>query len=230
MALDEALLRSPAPRPTLRTYTWDPSTLSLGYFQRIDRRRVEALIAPGYGLVRRSTGGGAIFHSRELTFSVICPLGDPRLPAKTLEAYEVVHGAVIRALAGLGVHAEFRGETVPISESDSPEEDFFCFYKSVAFDLVAGKRKLVGSAQRRTGRCFLMHGSIPVGVNSLTPKAAAVGAPPEEVARALATEMAVFAGAPLLEAEPTRAESDLAEEFEQTRFGCDAWTFRAVRE
>lgn len=230
MALDEALLRSPAPSPTLRTYTWDPHTLSLGYFQEVDRRRVETLIAPGYGLVRRSTGGAAIFHSRELTFSVVCPVGDSRLPARTLEAYEVVHGAVIRALARLGVRAEFRGETVPISESDRPEDDFFCFYKSVAFDLVAGGRKLVGSAQRRTGRCFLMHGSIPVAENSLTPKAAAVGARPEEVARALAEEMAVVAGGPLLQSEPTRAESDLAEELARTRFGREAWTFRAIRE
>lgn len=230
MALDEALLRAPDPRPTLRTYTWDPFTLSLGYFQVVDRRRVEDLVAPGFGLVRRSTGGGAIFHARELTFSVVCPVGDSRLPAKTLDAYEVVHGALIRALSRLGVPARFRGDSAPLSESESPEEDFFCFYKSISFDLVSGGRKLVGSAQRRTGRGFLMHGSIPVAENHLTPKAAAAGVRPEEVEEALAAEMAAVAGSPLVPSEPTRIEADLAGELARTRFGCEAWTFRAVRE
>ena len=80
MALDEALLRADPIVPTLRTYAWDPWTLSLGYFQRADEAKLATVQGEGFGVVRRPTGGGAIFHGLELTYAVVCPLGEPGFP------------------------------------------------------------------------------------------------------------------------------------------------------
>ena len=173
MALDEALLRADSIVPTLRTYSWDPWTLSLGYFQAADPDRLARMREEGFGITRRATGGGAIFHGPELTYAVICPLDEPGFPREVEGAYDVVHGFIRAALTELGAPAEMRGDRLLRSDTTAPEE-FWCFYHSTSFDLVLGDRKLVGSAQRRSGLGFLMHGSIPIAANpfiSIAPRA-----------------------------------------------------------
>jgi lipoate-protein ligase A len=225
MALDEALLRVPDPRPTLRTYTWSPWTLSLGYFQDVTRATVADFRARGFGVVRRPTGGGAIFHADELTYAFVCPTGTPGVPDDAMGAYDLVHGAIARALARTGTDSAVRGDTPLVSDTGVPNE-FWCFYKSSEFDLIADGRKLVGSAQRRTGHGFLMHGSIPVSPNDETPLAADAGTTADRLADLLAAELAAGLGVELPVAPLTAAELAAARDLEANRYGNDRWTFR----
>ena len=161
MGLDEALLESDECPPTLRFYSWRPDTLSLGYFQRF--ADVPGADRAG-AVVRRITGGGAIHHVRELTFSIAAPLAHPLYQGPIGESYARVHRAIGAALAELGVAATPRGERDLVSDRAGTG---MCFHKSTALDLVWGERKGVGSAQRRKGGRVLHHGSIKLGTSPL---------------------------------------------------------------
>jgi len=163
MALDEALLDPGDPRPVLRLYTWDPPGLSLGYFQRWAEL---APLAQGQACVRRFTGGGAIHHAEELTFSIAADLEHPLYRCAPRESYERVHAALARAFATLGVDAHARGAQVLTSER---AVSGMCFHHSTPFDLVWDGAKGVGSAQRRRDGRVLHHGSIKLGRSALEP-------------------------------------------------------------
>jgi lipoate-protein ligase A len=158
MAVDEALLvaaHAADAVPVLRWYEWSAPTLSLGYFQRWhdvpDRLR-------HLPRVRRSTGGGAILHADELTYSLALPAG--RWPtASALAIVSEVHAAVAEAIQFFSPH--FAVSTPPaVRVSPKMEEPFLCFERRSAHDLVAGADKIMGSAQRRQGGRLLQHGSI----------------------------------------------------------------------
>ena len=170
MGLDEALLESHGAPTTLRFYTWKPATLSIGYFQRVSD-------VPNLGtaraVVRRITGGGAIHHQHELTFSIAADLAHPLYAGRIAESYARVHRAIASALAEFGVAAEFRGERVLVSEREATG---MCFHKSTPLDLVWNERKGVGSAQRRKGSRVLHHGSIKLGTTPLEGDIATLGA------------------------------------------------------
>ena len=161
MGLDEALLESAEDPPTVRFYSWRPDTLSLGYFQRFED--VPGTDAAG-AVVRRITGGGAIHHVRELTFSIAARLDHPLYQGPIAESYARVHAAIRKALAEVGVPAEIRGARDLVSDREGTG---MCFHKSSAIDLVWGERKGVGSAQRRKGGRVLHHGSIKLGTSPL---------------------------------------------------------------
>jgi lipoate-protein ligase A len=229
MAVDEALLRADPVVPTFRAYRWEPHTVSLGYFQEVDREAVARHTAGGLGLVRRPTGGKAICHADELTYCLVWPAGESRLPRNAEEAYRTVHGAFVRAFSKLGVQAEFRAESRLESDTGA-EDEFWCFYESTSFDLVLGGRKLVGSAQRRAGRGFLMHGSIPLGPNGSTPEAAHAGVPFDvleaELVAALSGELATR----FRPGDISEEEQALAKRLSESRYSEDRWTWRgAVR-
>jgi len=161
MGLDEALLGSHAAPPTVRFYTWRPDTLSLGYFQRL----ADVPGREGAGaLVRRITGGGAIHHQRELTFSLSLDLAHPLYAGPIAASYERVHALVAAALAEFGVAAALRGERTLASDVEGTG---MCFHHSTALDLAWDGRKGAGSAQRRTGGRVLHHGSIKLGTTPL---------------------------------------------------------------
>jgi lipoate-protein ligase A len=165
MALDELLLSRPGP-PVLRLYAWEPAGLSLGRFQD------PAWFAdvPGrHELVRRVTGGGAIYHEHELTFALT---GDAEiLPGAIGASYDLVHGALARALAAVGVPVHAATGTVAAPCARGTER--WCFARPGRHDLVtAAGRKIVGSAQRRVRRPaprILHHGSIVLRAPSVTP-------------------------------------------------------------
>ncbi len=170
MALDEALLAGLDPRPTLRFYTWKQPTLSLGYFQRV--AEVPAL-ARAPVAVRRLTGGGAIHHANELTFSIATTVDDPLYRGPVRTSYERVHGRIAETLARFGVHAAERGER--LLDSDRPDTGM-CFEHSTDIDLAWDGRKGVGSAQRRTGGRVLHHGSIKLDRSELDTQVAGIRA------------------------------------------------------
>ncbi len=160
MARDEALLlgvgegTSPA---TLRFYKWEPPTISLGYFQKYSE--YEALPPPAgeLAVVRRTTGGGAILHDREWTYSLTLPVAHPLLSENVARLYELVHDALIDTLSLLSVRAQRCGFTDDSSAGRGP---FFCFDRRHSLDVMLGGQKLAGSAQRRTPQAILQHGSI----------------------------------------------------------------------
>ena len=211
MALDEALLLSRTSEPALRFYTWKPSALSLGYFQRFaDVHEVERSAR----IVRRLTGGGAIHHEDELTFAIAAPLGDPLYRGPVSESYARVHGALAAALLPLGVHASLREEER--ARSDRPASGM-CFHRSTSIDLVWDGRKGVGSAQRRTRGRVLHHGSIKLGGSPLEPGVATVRASapdvtPHQLAELVRTAFTAHFGIGFERREPTREELSHAQD------------------
>jgi lipoate-protein ligase A len=164
MARDEALLQcvsrgdSPA---SLRFYRWSPPTISLGYFQPYEQFAALPPPARDLPVVRRQTGGGAILHDRELTYSLTLPLGHPRLGDGGPNAlYDHVHGAFAALLTrnGLVLSPGTRD-----TRRYSHRGPFFCFERHAGSDLLADGKKLMGSAQRRTGYAVLQHGSLILG-------------------------------------------------------------------
>jgi len=227
MALDEALASADDPAPTLRLYGWDPWTLSLGWFQRVEEGDLAPWRARGFDVTRRPTGGGAIFHADEVTYSLVLPAGDRRIPLRTADSYLWLHGAVREALAAVGIAADSRGEA-PEGEPDP----FFCFSRTAAFDLVAGGRKIVGSAQRRTRTAFLQHGSIPLSPNGTAPGSASVaearGSPADgsRLEEALVAAFGKVLDADPVPSAPTPEEEALAVRLEQEKYGNPSWVLR----
>lgn len=170
MALDEALLLarigSVAP-PTLRFFSWNPPAISLGYGQRLDARiNVAACRHLGVDVVRRPTGGSAIYHDTregEVTYSVVAGAADFEGAGDLLSTYRWIGTALSAGLRALGVRAEL----VPVLRDREPLTlPAFCFARTGSYEIEVGGRKLVGSAQRRQGGAFLQHGSILLGADA----------------------------------------------------------------
>jgi lipoyl(octanoyl) transferase len=157
MAVDEVLLESVrgGGPPVLRLYRWAPACLSLGRNQPArGRYDEEAIRRAGVDVVRRLTGGRAVLHDRELTYSVLAPegaLGSPRV------TYRRVHAALVLGLRRLGVPAAVQVRTGRRAAVPSLVP---CFQEPVEGEVVADGRKLVGSAQLRLGGALLQHGSL----------------------------------------------------------------------
>ncbi len=162
MAIDEAMLvgvnRGTTP-PTVRVYAWEPPTVSLGYAQRIeDELDLEAVDRFGFGVVRRPTGGRAVLHAGELTYSVVGPAGEDPLGRSIMEAYESIARALAAGLGRLGVEVELAPVATEAIGRDGASPP--CFASAGRYEIVVGGRKLIGSAQRRVGRGVLQHGSL----------------------------------------------------------------------
>ncbi len=165
MAIDECLLESVADDPSraaFRTYGWTVPTLSLGYFQPI--AATEDPRWRGVPVVRRPTGGGALWHHHEITYALIVPRGHP-LARRSADLYQAVHAAIARLLSANGLTAERRGET-----DRSSATPFLCFLDRDSEDVVSGGVKLVGSAQRRRAGAVLQHGSLLLARSEMTPE------------------------------------------------------------
>lgn len=165
MALDEALLNFVSRGeidPVVRFYTWDPPTLSIGYFQRLSKEiDIEKVKEKGYGLVRRQTGGRGVLHDKELTYSVIVPESHPDMPQTVTEAYRVISGGLLEGFKLLGFDAHF---AVPRSKEEREKlkqpRSSVCFDAPSWYELVVEGKKIAGSAQTRQKGVILQHGSI----------------------------------------------------------------------
>ncbi|MBN2217234.1 MAG: lipoate--protein ligase family protein [Pirellulales bacterium] len=168
MAVDESLLESLAEGRTCcwRFYQWREPTLSLGYFQDLDDRRRHPPSAE-CPIVRRASGGGAIVHDIELTYSLIVPAAQP-LARQAPRLYATVHQTLIEALAQLGVNgASLYGHDGGDAGGQLP---FLCFERRSPGDVVYGGAKIAGSAQRRRRGAVLQHGSILLGRSAAAPE------------------------------------------------------------
>lgn len=161
MALDQAIAAACAAGespPTLRFYRWQPPTVSLGRHQAIAEIDLEAVAARGYEVVRRSTGGRAILHTDELTYSVAAPADEPRVKGGVMDAYLRLSNALVAGLRNLGLEADKAAGDV----RTAPDVSAACFEVPSAYEITAGGRKLIGSAQSRRARYVLQHGSLPL--------------------------------------------------------------------
>lgn len=162
MAMDQALAESAAAGdslPTLRFYRWQPPAISLGRHQPIEEIDQDAVLARGYDIVRRPTGGRAILHTDELTYAVTAPADEPRVRGSLMDAYLRLSNALLSGLHSLGLAAADKaGGHVRAGRDVSAA----CFEVPSAYEITAGGRKLIGSAQSRRAGYVLQHGSLPL--------------------------------------------------------------------
>jgi lipoate-protein ligase A len=234
MAFDEAMLERVARHEGLaimRTYAWSEPTLSLGYFQRLSDM-AEDKRWRSVPIVRRATGGGAIWHHHELTYALALPSHHPRARPHT-ELYHSVHEAIAGALRRRGVEAGLRGDPAPSASAASvPGRPFLCFADRDPVDVVCGGFKVVGGAQRRRAGAILQHGSILLAASAMTPQLPGIsdlcgveGDPP----RWASPIVEAVIGCLGLDAEPAEPDAALgrrALELERATYRDPAWTAR----
>lgn len=231
MAVDQAIAESVGrmaavgedARPTLRLYTWSRPTLSLGYFQSSRDRALERFQTAAQ--VRRSTGGGAILHHHELTYSLVMPTPAGQRGAR-LDLYTAVHEAIVAALQRFSVQAcAFRFDKRPLYS----EEAFLCFQRRTDEDLIVSGYKVVGSAQRRDKRAILQHGSVLLRASeyaSALPGVVDLSSQPidpEALGDAVAAELSCRIGTEFADGALTAQECDRAEQIVVERFGNATW-------
>ncbi len=252
MAVDEAIARMAGAGevpPTLRVYAWSPPCISLGRHQPLADIDLERARADGIDIVRRPTGGRAILHADEITYSVAGPPHEPRLQGMVLDVYQRLSDGLILALEQLGVHV-YKAEA---SARAGPDAGPICFQVPSAYEIVTlDGRKIVGSAQVRKRDWILQHGAIPLRGD--VTRLAEYLALPEEKRRELKTALAAravsvegytgrpvsfqeaaealregFARALHLDLEPgelTDAEYELARTLAETVYAHPEWTTR----
>jgi lipoate-protein ligase A len=235
MGLDEAVLESVASgsaEPTLRFYSWTPPAVTIGYFQGMEEEiDIAACARNGIDAVRRLTGGGAVLHQHEITYSVILPESHPLADPVILRSYERLCAGIVAGLARLGVAAEF----APIN------------------DIAASGRKVSGNAQTRKLGCILQHGTVLLDLDvglmfdilkvpaekmrgklvadvkaRVVGLAGLLGRPVgfAEAEEALRMGFASALDLDLVPAAPTAAELERARDLAVTRFSSREWNFR----
>lgn len=163
MAVDEAIqnaCRRGEVKSTLRFYQWKPACLSLGRFQDVAREvSLQGLRSLGVDLVRRPTGGKAVLHDNELTYSIVIP--EDELPGTILETYQELSRALVAGIRSLGIPAELAALEHGVTARDNRFRQAACFSAPSWYEIVACDKKITGSAQVRRGGIILQHGSIP---------------------------------------------------------------------
>ncbi|MEK4084544.1 lipoate--protein ligase family protein [Psychrobacillus sp. FSL K6-1415] len=165
MAMDEALLDWHSEGlipPVIRFYEWNPATLSIGYFQTVEKEiDMDAVKRLGLGFVRRPTGGRGVLHEHELTYSVIVTESYPSMPATVTEAYRVISEGLLLGFQNLGLNAYF---SIPNTEEQKENlkkpKSAVCFDAPSWYELVVEGKKVAGSAQTRQKGVILQHGAI----------------------------------------------------------------------
>lgn len=247
MAADEAMLLAHAEGlvpPSLRLYAWRPRAISAGYFQRVSRDiNLAACRRLGVDVVRRLSGGRAVLHADEVTYSLV--VSESYLPgAGLLAAYRRLSDGLIEGLRLLGLEAELapgwreRASTERTRRAPSGAD---CFAAGAQCDLVVGGKKICGSAQVRRRGVILQHGALPLSLPDTSPYWQEPGPSPnatdltralgrrpgwEEVADALAAGFAAALGTLLNPSEFTREEEARAATLRREKYAADAWNLR----
>ena len=168
MAIDEAIFLSykeNISKPTLRIYGWKAPCFSAGYSQNPESLiDIEACKNAGISIVRRPTGGGLIFHDKELTYSVILCQQDIGLTYRIKESFEFITSFLFNCYSSLGAQACFakdKHRACPPDKAIAP----FCFSRNEEYDILVNGKKLGGNAQKRNRSIILQHGSIPLSLD-----------------------------------------------------------------
>jgi len=227
MALDEALRAwaEESGGTCLRFYQWSPATLSLGYFQP-HQSRADHAGSRELAMVRRASGGGAIVHDRELTYSLVTPLRD-RFAREAQSLVHRCHQGLVDVLSEWGVRSSLCDVPRQLPRGQEP---FLCFQRRAADDVVLAGHKIAGSAQRRHRGSILQHGSVLLrrsnhagelpGISDLDSHTISV----VDLRTAWAQDLGRRLGLTLRASKPTNAEKDRAEWWQATRFASPKWT------
>jgi len=254
MALDEVFLTLSAKyetSPTFRIYSWDTPALSLGYAQKSADVNLPELDQRGWQLVRRPTGGRAILHTDELTYSITAPADDPLVAGSLLDSYQRISQILQKGLDRLGVSTAADKEYG--DNENQTKANPVCFRVPSNFEITCNGKKLIGSAQARKFGGVLQHGSLPLfgdltritqvlnyssendrqlACQKLLEHATILEAAAgkflsfEEVSLALIDAFSINRGVEIILSEPTEREIRLAGELVQTKYGTDDWNFR----
>jgi len=167
MAIDEVLATKSVPhdkRSVFRVYQWQPYAISLGYNQNPEDLNLEKCKQDKIDVVRRPTGGRAVLHAEEVTYSIIISKESDFFSSDVLTTYNLINKGILKGLQLIGVKAELVERYLSDTEKSSSYKDKIpCFSKSAKFEIAYEGKKLVGSAQRRYENSILQHGSILVG-------------------------------------------------------------------
>lgn len=235
MAIDRAVLVANSEGkvpPTVRFFAWKPPAISIGYFQSLTEEvDLDACKMHGVEYVRRITGGGAVFHESELTYSIVIPESHPQIPNNIMESYGRICGAVMKGLSNLGIDSKY----APIN------------------DIIAAGKKISGNAQTRKARTVLQHGTVLTDVD--VDKMFSLLKVPnekikdkliadvkqrvtsirhilekeiqfEEISQAMKSGFEEEFDVDLVEGELTEEEIELAKKFEKECFGAKDWNHR----
>lgn len=235
MAIDRAVLVANSEGkvpPTVRFFTWKPPAISIGYFQSLEEEvDLDVCEKLGVDYVRRMTGGGAVFHDKELTYSIIILESHPQIPKNIMESYGRVCGAIMKGLKQLGIESKY----VPIN------------------DIITDGKKISGNAQTRKARTVLQHGTILINVD-VDKMFSLLKVPNEKIkdkliadvkqrvtsikhilgeeicfkdaAEAMKTGFEEEFNVELVEGDLTEDEIELANKFEKECFGSRDWNYR----
>lgn len=238
MATDEAIAiafsKGRVP-PTLRFYGWSSPSVSIGSFQKWESEWDDLLGRGALRFVRRITGGRALLHDRELTYSVIASTKDPLFAGGIKETFYAIAGGFLAGLNALGVAAEIYAPAR--SQRIERPQSALCFASTSWYEITAQGRKLIGSAQRRWVNHFLQHGSLilerspaggfPLSENQIDLAGLLPKLPSgEEIERAI--KEGFESKLPIrLEADPlTPEEEEIAARLAKEKYGTDAWNRR----
>jgi lipoate-protein ligase A len=218
MAADEVLLDAAArATASLRFYTWNDPTLSLGYFQPAAER------LSGLPWVRRASGGAALVHHRELTYCLALPAGAPwqRRGESWIGRF---HTIIMAALEQLGIKAD------PLCATEQKLGPVLCFLHHTPGDLILGGHKIGGSAQRKQRGALMQHGGILLGQSAHTPELpglrelAGVEIAAEKLAQYIAREFRRDTGWELVPGEWSADERRRVQGLATTKYGADDWS------
>ncbi|OGW62440.1 MAG: hypothetical protein A2Y48_05735 [Nitrospirae bacterium RIFCSPLOW2_12_42_9] len=251
MAIDEAIsiaCRNGVVSPTLRFYTWSPPTISIGYFQEHESLSDNySFIPDNTPVVRRITGGRAILHGNDLSYSIVCPTANRLFPDNLKGAYSIVTKALISGLAYLDItpdpiltlqktsgNKHWRIKADPSTKTAPYHHSKLCFDTVLGHEITVNGKKLMGSAQRRWTELFLQHGSIlidgrqnhngpaSISLNELLRTPLDI----KEIISALCAGFQDIMGITLIEGHLTGYEVELAENLVEDKYSKISWNKR----
>jgi len=240
MALDEAVaeaVRGKLSPPTLRLYQWKRPSISVGYFQKSSEVNLDYCSERGYPVVRRLTGGRAILHDDELTYSVSSCADSALFRGGLHETYRTISSALVSALCSHGINAQISFRKKRNIHDKNPS----CFRSASYGEITVNGKKIIGSAQKRYKDGFLQHGSLLLGhkadelnnvLNNIGPDSGthigslteySPGMTADRLCRSLREAFEKVLNVKLVTDIPTKAEMKAAETLVTAKYSSDKW-------